>query len=85
MRSYAHSYRMALQTLQRSQYNRGIALPDIQAYYRAAHLIVINEWGHASRDHPRLRETPIPETLLSALHIWGSWEAKPVISDTEDD
>lgn len=44
--------RIALQTLQRYPYNGGLALPDNRAYYRAAHLFVINDWNHVARDHP---------------------------------
>ena len=47
--------RIAYPTLCCNAYNGGIALPDIAAYYRAAHLIVVNDWQFAPQDHPTYR------------------------------
>ena len=44
--------RIAIRSLYRNQYNGGIAMPDVKAYYLAGHLITINEWCHAPWDHP---------------------------------
>lgn len=60
--------RVALQTMQCGQYNGGIALPDIQAYYRAAHLIATNEWFHAPGDHPTYALERLQFQKSSYLH-----------------
>ena len=36
----------------KSSYDCGIALPDILAYYRAAHLVVLNELWFGNKDDP---------------------------------
>lgn len=60
--------RIALKTLQRNPYNGGIALPDIEAYFWASHLIPINEWIHKNRLHPTYRLEREEMLLHTHLH-----------------
>lgn len=50
-----HNARIARNKLTRSWYDGGIALPSIQNYYWAAHLVVLNQWVHAPQDEPAYR------------------------------
>lgn len=44
--------RIAMTKLHQSWYDGGIALPNIQGYYWAAQLIVINQWLHVPHTDP---------------------------------
>lgn len=76
--------RVALQTLQRSSYNGGLALPDIRAYYRASHLIVINECIHIRGDHSTYRLERLQFRQHTHLHyIYGGRGSGRLLSATQ--
>lgn len=76
--------RIALRTLQRTSYNRGIALPVIRAYYRAAHLIVLNEWGHLPRTHSKYTlEQGQFETRSHLHYIYGGRGVRNLLPATQ--
>lgn len=47
--------RIAMDKLVRGWYDGGIALPNIKAYYWAAHLMIINHWIRIPQDEPAYR------------------------------
>ena len=46
---------IALHKLSKSWYDGGIALPDIQRYYWAAQLVIINYWAFFPLTEPAFR------------------------------
>lgn len=63
--------RIAMSKLTRSWYDGGFALPNVQLYYWAAHLIVENQWLHAPQEEPSIRldrHVLGADRLLSSLY-----------------
>ena len=72
--------RIALHKLCQGWYEGGIALPDIQKYYWAAHLTAINQWAFLPQDEPSLR---MDRLLLKPTGYLGKIYGKqPTINQT---